>query len=92
MLPKVSFPAPHPAYTNPDLPCNRMRSTYIGDMVVWKDTRKCAEVFYRSGVLPDPPLRIAVGKDAVEAARKKIAVWTESLDQYERWSDRLEAE
>ncbi|KAI0738869.1 NAD-P-binding protein [Daedaleopsis nitida] len=92
MLPKASFPPPHPAYSNPELPCNRTREASIRSMVVWKDPRKCAEVFYRIGLLPDPPLRIVVGRDAIEAARRKIAELTETVDKYEQWSEGLEAE
>ncbi|RDX48767.1 NAD-P-binding protein [Lentinus brumalis] len=91
MASRVTWPPEHPAYAgNASLPTNALRHGRFGDFVTWKDTRRSVEVFYKAASIPDPPLHLLVGKDAVDAARKKIASLTESVVKYEAWSEGLE--
>ncbi|KAI0775613.1 NAD-P-binding protein [Trametes elegans] len=85
----ASWSAPHPAYTNPDLPSNRIRAIW-DSFKPSGDTRKAVEVFYKVAAIPEPPLHFVVGKDAIVAVRKKLAELQESLDQYESWSEDLD--
>ncbi|KAI0350185.1 NAD-P-binding protein [Trametes cingulata] len=85
---KIVWSPRHPAYTNPDLPANRLRAQWNG-FVSPGDTRKAVEVFYKIAALPDPPLRFPVGKDALELIRRKLSALQASMDQYESWSEGL---
>lgn len=67
-----------------------MRQGTIDDFVTWKSTRRSAEVFYKVASLPNPPLHLVVGKDAIALTRQKIASLSEVVDMYESWSEGLE--
>ncbi|RPD56680.1 NAD-P-binding protein [Lentinus tigrinus ALCF2SS1-7] len=91
MAPRLTWPPEHPAYAaNPSLPTTALRNGSLDDVVTWKDTRRSAEVFYKAASLSDPPLHLLVGKDAIEATRRKIASLAEEVDKYEVWSEGLE--
>ncbi len=91
MASRVTWPPEHPAYAaNASLPTTALRHGRLDDFVTWKNTRRSVEVFYKAASIPDPPLHLLVGKDAVDAARKKIASLTESVVKYEAWSEGLE--
>ena len=86
---KTTWCDPHPAYTNPGLPCSLARATpYAG--IAWKNVRKSVEVFYKVASLPDPPLHFVVGKDAIEAIRTKLNQLQKVVETYEAWSEGLE--
>ena len=87
---KQTWSQPHPAYlSNPNLPITQWRAR--GDVVAeWKDPRKSVALFYRVAILPNPPLRLAVGRDAISGMRKKVADIVQDLDEYEAWSEGLE--
>ncbi|KAI0671224.1 NAD-P-binding protein [Trametes maxima] len=85
---KIVWSPRHPAYNNPDLPANRLRARWDG-FVSPGDTRKAVEVFYRVAGLSNPPLRFAVGKDAVELIRKKLSVLEASIEEYQSWQEGL---
>ncbi|KAI0747544.1 NAD(P)-binding protein [Fomes fomentarius] len=84
------WPPPHPAYSNPDLPCTRQRQGPWDAAVVWKSTRKSAEVFYKAASLSDPPLHLVMGRDALDGVRRKLKNLAEEIDKYEQWSEGLE--
>ena len=91
MGPRLTWPPEHPAYAaNPSLPTTAQRHGRLDDFVVWKDTRRSVEAFYKVASLPSPPLHLLVGKDAIEATRKKIAILSEEINEYEAWSEGLE--
>ena len=91
MGPRLTWPSEHSAYAaNPSLPSTAQRHGKLDDFVVWKDTRRSVEVFYKVASLPSPPLHLLVGKDAIEATRKKIAILSEEINEYEAWSEGLE--
>ena len=84
-----TWPKPHPTYErSPDIPTTKWRRD--GREVEWKDTRRSVELFYRITSLPEPPLRLVVGRDAISATREKVAAVGKTLDEYESWSEGLE--
>ena len=85
----MKWSAPHPAYQSPNLATVRQRNEGLG--VEFKDTRRSVEVFYRFADIQDPPLHLAVGKDAIVATRKKYAEMMAAVDRFETWSEGLEA-
>ena len=58
--------------------------------MAWKDAKRSAEAFYKVACVPNPLLHFVVGKDAIEAARKKIATLSADIDTYEGLSEGLE--
>ncbi|KAI0747545.1 NAD(P)-binding protein [Fomes fomentarius] len=86
---KTKWCQPHPAYSNPDLPCNRMRAAgYAG--IAWKNPRRSVELFYRVASLPKPPLHLVVGKDAIDLIENKLNGFLKEVQDYEAWSEGLE--
>ena len=67
-----------------------MRTGGLETGISWKDARRSAEAFYKVACVPNPPLHFVVGKDAIEAARKKIAALAADIDAYEGLSEGLE--
>ena len=81
----------HPAYQNPNLPVTRMRTGGLEEgAIAWKDAKRSAEAFYKIACVTNPPLHFVVGKDAIEATRKKIAALVADIDTYEGMSEGLE--
>ena len=80
----------HPAYQNPNLPVAQMRTGGLEKGIAWKDAKRSAEAFYKIACVPNPPLHFVVGKDAIEATRKKIAALAAEIDAYEGLSEGLE--
>ncbi|PIL22726.1 hypothetical protein GSI_15419 [Ganoderma sinense ZZ0214-1] len=87
---KSTWSPEHPAYKNSNVPTARIRSAGWDKLATWKDSRRSAEAFYRIASVPNPPLHFLVGKDAIEATRKKIAALSTDIDAYEMWSEGLE--
>ena len=85
----VAWSPAHPAYENTSLPGAHVRSVGWERAMTWKDGRRSAEAFYRIASVPNPPLHFLVGKDAIEATRKKIAALSADIDAYEAWSEGL---
>nr|VWO98189.1 Mannitol 1-phosphate dehydrogenase [Ganoderma boninense] len=91
VAPRASWSPEHPAYNqNPALPTTYIRKAGWDKVTVWKDARRSAEAFYKVACLPDPPLRVLVGKDAINATRKKIAALAANIDTFEALSEGLE--
>ncbi|KAL7279597.1 hypothetical protein ACG7TL_006002 [Trametes sanguinea] len=88
---KIRWAPRHPAYTNPDLPANKVRAEWEG-FVSPGDTRKAIEVFYRIAGLPDPPLHFPLGLDAIAMVREKTSALNATMDEYESWSEGLLAD
>ena len=81
----------HPAYQNPNLPVTQMRTGGLEKgTIAWKDAKRSAGAFYTIACVPNPPLHFVVGKDAIEATRKKIAALAAEIDAYEGLSEGLE--
>ena len=67
-----------------------MRTGGLEKGIAWKDARRSAEAFYKIACVPNPPLHFVVGKDAIEATRKKIAALAAEIDAYDGLSEGLE--
>ncbi|KAI0775605.1 NAD-P-binding protein [Trametes elegans] len=90
---KIVWPPLHPAYDNPDLPSYRLRNAWEGfKQVLPGDVKKAVQVIYDVAALPEPPLHLPLGKDAVETTRKKAAFLADEANKYESLSDNLNIE
>lgn len=78
----------HPAYNKPTLSTFVIR-TLVGDPSTGGDARKAASQFYKIANLPEPPLRIAIGQDAVVAIKQQALKIAEGVDKYASWSENL---
>ena len=76
----------HGSYTNPTLPSTFIRSLTTNPAMFPNDPSKAAKVIYKISKLSNPPLRLALGKQAVEEIRKKVKKVTAELEEYESWS------
>ncbi|CDO72275.1 hypothetical protein BN946_scf184970.g127 [Trametes cinnabarina] len=85
---KIRWAPQHPAYSNPDLPANKVRAEWRG-FVSPGDTQKAVEVFYKIAGLPDPPLHFPLGQEAIDMIRKKTATLNATITEYESWSEKL---
>ncbi|KAI0629915.1 NAD-P-binding protein [Trametes polyzona] len=84
----LKWSPPHPAYQNLALPGTRMRANWNA-FVPNGDPRKAAGVFYRVAALPDPPLQLPVGQEAIAMFRKMLAEFGEEITRYESLSSDL---
>ena len=81
---------PPQAYTKATLPSAVTRSVIeAGALKLTNSVAKAVEKINQLSTLDDPPIRLALGKDAVQLARAHIAVVTGDLDKYESWSENL---
>ncbi|KAH9889898.1 NAD-P-binding protein [Cubamyces lactineus] len=88
-LSKVQWATAHPAYANPELPATKMRG-FWDKISPSGDPRKAAKSFYEIASLPDPPLHLPLGKDAIAKVRGKIASLSSDTNKYEYLSQDLE--
>ncbi|OJT03841.1 hypothetical protein TRAPUB_5481, partial [Trametes pubescens] len=85
---KITWSAPHPAYSKPELPVNGLRNMWAS-FNPQGDVKKAVEVFYTVAGLPDPPLHIAVGKDSIEMSKAKLSKVLAEFEKYEYLSENL---
>ncbi|KAI0710819.1 NAD-P-binding protein [Earliella scabrosa] len=94
----AQFPPP-PAYNNPDLPSAVARKALVASISggttgsiydVKGDINKAAAALHRLSEVPNPPLRLVLGKDAVEMARSKVGQFSHEVEEYAFWSEGLE--
>ena len=76
----------HSSYTNPTLPSTFIRSLTTNPAMFPNDPYKAAKTIYKISELSNPPLRLALGKEAVEEIKKKIKRVAAELEEYESWS------
>lgn len=84
---------PHPAYAKPTSASSKLRAYFTGDTFPPGTPPVAAgvEVIYKVAALPDPPLNFPLGKDAVGAAKARIAAEQEVAEKWASWSDNLAA-
>lgn len=80
----------HPAYTKPTLPTNVMRNWQANGGTAGADPAQAIIKVYALSLLPDPPLRLPIGADCVDAFRVKAKEYTETVGKYASWSDSFE--
>jgi len=88
-LNNAAFLPPHPAYTKPVLASAILRK-WLQNPDIKGDSQRAVEAMYRLAALPDPPLHLPLGKDAVQIARSKIAILDADTTAYESWSNGLD--
>lgn len=89
MFSNAIIPPPHPAYTKPTLPTVIGRGLFAnpnGLTIPWNDLEKTVARIYQLATLDNPPLHVALGKDALGAIRNQIELLRKELEQYESWS------
>ncbi|PSR71895.1 hypothetical protein PHLCEN_2v12239 [Hermanssonia centrifuga] len=82
----------HPAYTKPGLPVVAVRSALenLNDPNnKFGNAEKAAHKFYELASLPDPPLRLILGQDAIEIIRSKMKSVASDIENFEAWSSDL---
>ncbi|KAH9843763.1 uncharacterized protein C8Q71DRAFT_12798 [Rhodofomes roseus] len=88
-LSKIIIALPHPAY---EKPLGALRANYESELHDWhsmQDPVKAVEVLHRIAALPDPPLFLPFGTDAIEMAKKKYAEMVKGTEAVASWSEEL---
>ncbi|TFK33040.1 NAD-P-binding protein [Crucibulum laeve] len=79
----IFIPSAHPPLSN------GQSRTHPATKIINGDTNKAAQAFLRLVLLPDPPLRLPMHKNVVEAFKMKAASLLKDAEKYESWSDDL---
>src|ERR1700675_2746681 len=79
----------HPAYTNPHLLGNMVRTMLGGPSVVKGDPDKVAKRLYELANLADPPLHLQLGHDAQALLKAKLERDAAEREKYVSWSEDL---
>ncbi|KAJ3491716.1 hypothetical protein NLI96_g530 [Meripilus lineatus] len=87
----VKVPA-HPAYTKPDLVVSHIRNLVNNATKTSEDADKAVRRFFDLAQLPDPPLRLVIGTDAITFSRKQLQKVAADIDKYEAWSEGLQVD
>jgi len=82
--------SPHPAYIDMDLKQATARNYLQVNPRMPGDATKAAAIIYKLAALPDPPLRLPLGKDALEVVKRKGESLIASVEEYASWSEDLE--
>lgn len=80
----------HPAYAAPTLPSHGLRSLITGSQRLGADPVKGVQRLYDLSLLPDPPFRFVLGKDAASFIRGELKEIEQDVNKYESWSEGLE--
>ncbi|KAJ7487808.1 NAD-P-binding protein [Mycena latifolia] len=88
--PTLVLPA-HEAYSGEDMPSQVFRHWFKDGSSVRGDPLLAAKAIFKFSMLDSPPVRWAMGKDAVSGAEAKAALITEETDKFEYLSDNLES-
>lgn len=73
----------HPAYDHID--ARKNAKARHGNQA--GDPAKAAKVFYDLAVMKEPPMRCVVGTDAYTNINKKLETYSESVKNFEKWSN-----
>ncbi|KAF9010832.1 NAD-P-binding protein [Cyathus striatus] len=84
----VTVPA-IPACSRPELPSQQVRQVFEAAEKIKGDVRRAAIKIFEFASLPNPPLRWALGKEAVAGVKKKITQVGNDMELLEHWSDDL---
>ncbi|CAL1703540.1 unnamed protein product [Somion occarium] len=84
----VVFPI-HPAYTNPTLPGTIFRAFLASGKEIGSDTAQGVEKIYELACLSEPPMRLALGIDAIRDIRAELKGVEADVGKYESWSEGL---
>ena len=82
----------HPAYSKPTLVPSVIRAT-LGTQKGREgpqDPAKASTKIYELSQLPNPPLRLPLGKEAVAIIKSALTGIVAEIEPYESWSDDLQ--
>ncbi|KAJ7677743.1 hypothetical protein DFH06DRAFT_1167070 [Mycena polygramma] len=85
----VVLPTPE-AYSGDGMASQVMRDMFKTRSFVRGDAARGAKAIFRFSLLESPPVRWAIGKDAVGGVRTVVKRITEETNEFESWSDNLE--
>jgi hypothetical protein len=77
-------------YSAPDNPSRATRDGLATVTATCKSVAKYAAQIFRLAQLEGPPLRLALGEDALAAMRGKVARLMKEMDEYAIWSADLD--
>ena len=80
----------HPAYTSPTLPSTAFRAAIESGHRMAADPAKAIQRIYDLSLLPDPPFRFVLGKDAIATVKEELKGIEEDVMKYESWSEGLD--
>ncbi len=88
----------HPAYADPAKAAPAFRHLNVFDGATVESQKKLGfgnpakgvQKVYELSTLPNPPLRLLLGKDSNQYARDYIAQLTKEMDEYSAWSHNLQ--
>ncbi|KAI0076324.1 NAD(P)-binding protein [Panus rudis PR-1116 ss-1] len=88
---KYIYIDPPPAYSKPSLKGMQLRKSLEGEggPAYWADPRPAALMVYRLAHLPNPPLRLPLGRDALEGIKEEIQQIQADVDAYASWTDEM---
>nr|VWP01366.1 Trihydroxynaphthalene reductase (EC (T3HN reductase) [Ganoderma boninense] len=96
---KLEMLPQHPAYaSDATTPATLMRKHFSDGVdkeamkARWSDPAKGVQKIYELSQLPDPPLRLLLGKDANQYVAEYLAKVTKEVELYASWSDDLRYE
>ena len=84
---------PHPAYAYPDGNPTKIRA-FLEAMAAQGqvrvgDVRKASAKIIELSTLPEPPMRLFLGQDALGTTRLQLKSVADDLEKYEAWSEDL---
>ena len=79
-----------PAYSSPSLPTNLVRGFIGSGARMGSDPAKAVQRIYDLSLLPNPPMRLLLGKDSVGGVKAQVRKIEEDANNYEKWSEGLE--
>ena len=80
----------HPAYTSPTLPSTAFRAAIESGHRMAADPAKAIQRIYDLSLLPNPPFRFVLGKDAIATVKEELKGIEEDVMKYESWSEGLD--
>ncbi|KZT68273.1 NAD(P)-binding protein [Daedalea quercina L-15889] len=80
-------PPPHPAYIDARTQQPIARLHLYTKSAAYSD--EAARLIVKAAELPDPPLRLPIGQDALEALRRKGRSLLETAEEYQSWSENV---
>ena len=84
----VFFPA-HPAYASPGTIASKVRAVMGNPNFKRPSADKAVQKVYKLAALPNPPIRLPVGKDMIVAIREEVSQLTSATETFESWSEDL---
>ena len=89
ILDKIMVIPTHPLYTKPSLPNVKNREFFTSKDIPGAETAQGAKIIYQLASVENPPLRVPVGKDALDAHREGAQEASAVVNDLHGWSEGL---